>query len=91
MTQGSRSNGRLTFERWNRSLRFLPAWLRCWLHAHLPERLQRQAWDALDEQIEAERLGESENFAAELERLAELAPEPWATKLRAILDEELAR
>jgi hypothetical protein len=38
-----------------------------------------------------ERLGESEDFAAELERLAEHAPEPWASKLRAILDDELAR
>jgi hypothetical protein len=38
-----------------------------------------------------ERLGDSVAFAAELERLAALAPEPWATKLRAILDEELAR
>jgi hypothetical protein len=38
-----------------------------------------------------ERLGDSAAFRAELERLAALAPEPWATKLRAILDEELAR
>jgi hypothetical protein len=42
--------------------------------------------DGLDE-----RLGDSAAFAAELERLAALAPEPWATKLRAILDEELGR
>jgi hypothetical protein len=40
---------------------------------------------------ELERLSDSVAFAAELERLAALAPEPWATKLRAILDEELAR
>jgi hypothetical protein len=38
-----------------------------------------------------ERVGDSIAFAAELERLAELAPEPWAARLRAILDEELAR
>lgn len=30
------------------------------------------------------RLGESDAFADELERLAELAPEPWAAKLRKI-------
>jgi hypothetical protein len=33
---------------------------------------------------EPERLGATAAFAAELERLAALAPEPWATKLRAI-------
>jgi hypothetical protein len=38
-----------------------------------------------------ERLGSTDAFAAELERLAAVAPEPWATKLRAILAEELAR
>jgi hypothetical protein len=37
------------------------------------------------------RLGDSAAFRAEVERLAERAPEPWATKLRSILDEELAR
>jgi hypothetical protein len=40
---------------------------------------------------EFERLAETIEFGAELERLAALAPEPWSTKLRAILDEELAR
>jgi hypothetical protein len=38
-----------------------------------------------------ERLGDSAAFRAEVERLAALAPEPWATKLRAILDDEFAR
>jgi hypothetical protein len=40
---------------------------------------------------EPERLGESDAFAAEVERLAELAPEPRAGKLRAIPDDEIAR
>lgn len=35
-----------------------------------------------------ERLGETNAFSAELERLAAIAPEPWATKLRGILDEQ---
>jgi hypothetical protein len=38
-----------------------------------------------------ERLANANAFRAELERLAALAPEPWATKLRAILDEELVQ
>jgi hypothetical protein len=37
----------LTFERWNRLLGFLPAPVRCWLHRHLPRRLEQQAWDHL--------------------------------------------
>jgi hypothetical protein len=44
-----------------------------------------------DDRDDVERLGDSTAFRVELERLAELGPEPWATKLRAILDEELAR
>lgn len=53
MGHNSDGRGRLTFERWNRALWFLPASLRRWLHAHLPDRLERQAWDELDEQIAA--------------------------------------
>jgi hypothetical protein len=40
---------------------------------------------------ELARLGDSAAFRTEIERLAALAPEPWASRLRAILDEELAR
>ncbi len=54
---------RLTFERWDRALGFLPASVRCWLHAHLPEHLQRQAWDALEERIEAARIEEMREIA----------------------------
>lgn len=64
----------MTFERWNQALRFLPPWLRCWLHAHLPDRLQRQAWDALDEQLEAARIEEMREIArtADVSHISEL-------------------
>jgi hypothetical protein len=38
----------------------------------------------LDEQLE--RLGETAAFAAELERLAELAPEPYRSELLALAE-----
>jgi excisionase family DNA binding protein len=35
-----------------------------------------------------ERLGDAEAFAAELERLAELAPEPWRDTLLSLIERE---
>jgi hypothetical protein len=48
-----RTGGRgVTFARWNRALRLVPACVRCWLRAHLPRRIEQQAWDALADEIE---------------------------------------
>jgi len=68
---------RLTFARWQRLMRWLPASLRCRLHAHLPPRFERQAWEELGAEMEAMRATGraagmthvSESVEAELERL----------------------
>jgi hypothetical protein len=71
----------LTFARWRRLTRWLPPSLGCRLHAMLPDRLERQGWNALADEIEemrnAARVAEvthiSETVEAELERLRKAA------------------
>jgi hypothetical protein len=71
----------LTFARWARLTRWLPPSLRCRLHAMLPDCLERQAWNALADEVEEMRAAArvagmshlSETVAAELERLREVA------------------
>jgi hypothetical protein len=72
----------LTFERWQQLTRWLPASVRCRLHAHLPARLERQAWEELSDEVEAMRATGrdagmehiSESLEAELERLRQETP-----------------
>jgi hypothetical protein len=45
----------LSFDRLNSIFRWLPSSVRARLHAHLPRRLEQQAWDALRVEVEEQR------------------------------------
>jgi hypothetical protein len=53
----------VTFERWRRLTCWLPPWVRCWVFHRLPRRLQKQAWSALADEIEAERSANDRTIA----------------------------